>query len=93
MFVNINATVKLREDVPGHQYGGVLNWLGVDHHLMLLRVKEESDGDLIEPLDEAPAQVMERFDAMQEFYDGAYYPVQVGGLPGRYVLFVFPFAD
>lgn len=80
----------LRQDFGGHVVHGVLTAFGTHHHVRLHRVKE---GDAVEPLDDAPAEAKELFDDAQDFWDGAYHTVAVPGLPGRYAMFVFPFAE
>ncbi len=89
------AAVKLRDDWPGYCYQGVWDVFGASHHVRLIRVKDATPEDpdpMVEPPDDAPAAVKALFQDGQNYYDGAYECVTVPDLPGRYAMFVFPFA-
>lgn len=81
---------NIRPEADGHLYSGSLKALGVWHHACFIKVK---DGDLREPLDDAPQDVKDRFADMQAFYEAAYATVELPGVIGRFVMFVFPYDE
>lgn len=91
MNIKVNTTIENLSDTHNGQcYQGTVRFFGVYHHVRLIRVK---DGNIIEPEDDAAELVKACFADMQRLYDGAYHVVTVPGLPGRYALCIFPFAD
>jgi hypothetical protein len=90
--VNLNAqTVELDALFGGYAYHGHITLFGQYHHIRCIRMKDE--GEMIEPDDKAPQDVKEWFHDGQKLYDGAYTPVTLPDVKGRYVVFIFPFAD
>ena len=91
MNIDLRTTIeRLYPEFNGQAYYGHVKIFGAYHHIRLIRVK---DGEIVEPPDEANETVKEWFDDMQKMYDGAYHTVTVPGLPGCYVLVIFPFAE
>lgn len=74
----------------GYFYHGYVTLFKSHFHIELIRLKD--GGDLVEPPDDAPDEVKERFEDMQKYYEGAYEGVKIPGLVGKYAMFIFPFA-
>ena len=83
---------RINDDYNGNVLNGQTVIFGTDHHVRMVRVKEGPFDD-IEPLDDAPDEVKGMFEDMQGVYEGAYHTIEIPGREGRYVLFIFPFAD
>lgn len=92
--MNLKLTGKISDlstEEDGHLAAGIIELFGVDHHIRLIRVRELKG--LIEPYSAASEIVWDLFRNAQAFYEGAYHPVEVPGLPGYYVCFIFPYTD
>ncbi len=81
---------NIRSLEEGHLLKGIIYLFGVPHHVDMVLM---SDDELTEPFKNAPEVVHDIFESMQNYYEGAYQTVEVPGYPGRYALFVCPFAD
>lgn len=104
--MNIPKTLRLigtienitdSHDSGGYLLNGQVMLLGGWHHVRLFRVNDKPADEkaewLVQPPDAAPAEVKEMFEDAQKMWDGAYHTIQIPGLPGLYVMLIFPFAD
>jgi hypothetical protein len=88
---NLAEAIEQLSETNPHRLQGYFFFLGAGFHVECLKMKD--DGDLIEPNAAAPKEVKEQFDTLQKLHDGAYNTIQLPGRSGRWVLFVYPFAD
>lgn len=90
MDIGIGPVIKNASfEFDGNVVHGNIELFGAWHHVRLIRVRED---EMVQPFDGVDPQVKEWFDDMQKFWDGAYERCTVPGLPGKYVMFIFPCA-
>jgi hypothetical protein len=81
----------------GHLMHGTVQFFGVHHHVRFFRVNDRPEDEkaewLVEPPADAPPEVKELFEDVQQMWEGAYHTMTLPGLPGLYVMVIFPFAE
>lgn len=84
-------------DSGGYLLNGHVQFFGAYHHVRFFRVNDRPADEkaewLVQPPDDAPAVVKELFEDAQKMWDGAYSTMSIPGLPGLWVMLIFPFAD
>jgi hypothetical protein len=86
----VDATIRNVRKLGGEEgLKGILELCGVPHHAHFIRVREDEQTQLQEPVEDP----CDRFGDLQRAHEGQYRTVQVPGFDGEYVVHVVPFAE
>ena len=86
MSVRLSKATNRFERQEGECYLGTLNVNGTLFHVQAIRVEEP--GGYQEAVDDPYNRMAAVFEAGGEGY---YEPVRIAGLPGKYVVFIYPY--